>query len=82
MVPTTSRHQRRIRGRGGSGNPIKRIKLTVTLSPADAKELARQAAERGVSVDLSHGALSFTADSPDEALERLRVLGDLLAPKR
>jgi hypothetical protein len=85
VVPTTSQPPRRSRGKAGlqHGNPLKSIALTVTLSDARREDLERLAGENGLTLEKSGGgtSLSFTATGADEALERLRLLADILASK-
>ena len=83
MVPTTSQSPRRSRGKGGPhrGYPLKSIKLTFTLAEAGGATLERLASEKGLSLEGEGGSFSFTASSPTEALARLRLLAEILAPK-
>ncbi len=86
MVPTTSRPPRRSKGRQGSaaqGNPLKGIRLDITLVGAARGELERLAVEKGIPVREKGSDLSvaFTAGSPDEALAQLELLTSLLARK-
>lgn len=76
-MPTTSRPARPAQGKA----PIKGIRLKVRLAPSGS--LAELAKQKGLSVEQARGALSvsFTAATPDEALEKLRLLSSVLAPK-
>ncbi len=86
MVPTTSRPPRRSKGKHGSaaqGNPLKSIRLDITLVGAARGELKRLAAEKGIPIEEKGGDLSvaFTAASPEEALAQLELLTSVLARK-
>ncbi len=86
MVPTTSQPPRHSKSKGHvqHGNPLKSITLTVNLAGSQSEDLAPLAAEKGVTLEERGGgriSLSFTASTPDEALERLRLLANLLAKK-
>jgi hypothetical protein len=86
VVPTTSQPPRRSKSKAGSaerGNPIKGIRLKVTLSGAGGADFGRLAAEKGLAVDERRGgvAVELVAASPEEALAQLRLLAELLARK-
>ena len=86
MVPTTSPLPRRSKGKTGSvdqRSPLKRIRLSVTLTGAGRSELERLAAEKGLAAEEKGGDLtiSLAAASPEEALAQLRLLADVLSQK-
>ena len=86
MVPTTSHPPRRSTGRDGStpkGNPLKSIRLTVTLDGVARDQLERFAAEKGLAVEGRGDKLSLVikAATPEEALAQLGLLAGLIAPR-
>jgi hypothetical protein len=81
VVPTTSRPRPRSSERS-SQSPVKSISLKVTLPrgwPADLERLA----QAGLTVEKRRSGLSvaFSTATPEEALEKLKLVAGLLAPK-
>jgi len=86
VVPTTSHPPRRSTGRDGNllkGNPLKSIRLTVTLDGAGRGQLERFAAEKGITVEGRGDKLSLVikAATPEEALAKLGHLAGFIAPR-
>jgi hypothetical protein len=86
VVPTTSRPPRRTSSRNAGvsqRNPLKAIRLKVTVIGAFGKELARLAADKGLAVEEKGGNVSvvISAPTPEEALARLGILSDILASR-
>ena len=87
MVRTTSHPQRRSTGSDGNlpgANPLKSIRLTVTLEGPERGRLERLAAEKGFSVEVRGGktSLIIRAATAEEALTQLGLLTGIIAQKR
>ena len=84
MVHTTSRRRARNSGDGGKrhNRPLKRINLKVTVR-ASKRWLELSASMKGIDVEKKGDNLSFSivAQTPEEALAKLKLLGELFSSK-
>jgi len=85
-VHTTSQPRRRTKSSGRtdpSVNPLKSIRLTITLHGPRSVQLERFAEEKGFSVEERGGRqiLVIRAATAEEALAQLALLTGLVAPK-
>jgi hypothetical protein len=86
VVHTTSHPPRRSSGRNGNvsqTSPLKSILLKVTVFDAGGKELARLAADKGLTVEEKGGSVSLviSATTPEDALAQLGLFSAILASR-
>ena len=80
---SSPRRRGRRSGRASPVEPIKRVTLKVTLKGRGHEGILGTAEQGGLKIEEKAGrvSLSFEATSPDEALDKLRLLAGLLSRK-